>query len=135
MSSVASSSSQPSPKPMTILIKARSTLKIISLENELRFMYKVRPEAPIDIAWAFAAIHEGGYSYHLKDNKKSDGAILFQTRCPIEDLREMWYEKHKDLHVMIETLNYAKDYTGERYFTKYWEQKDDLGKYISDDES
>jgi hypothetical protein len=36
---------------------------------------------------------------------------------------------------MIETINYAKDYTGERYFTKYYEEKDDAGRYISEDES
>ena len=98
-------------------------------------MYKVRPEAPIDIIRAFAAMHEGGYSYHLKDNNVNDGTILFQTRCPIEDLREMWDEKNKDLHVMIQTLNYVKDYTGERYFTKYSYKKDDPAKYISEDES
>ena len=38
---------------------------------------------------------------------------------------------------MIETLNFVNDYTGERYFRKYWdantdEKKDDLAYYNSD---
>jgi len=44
---------------------------------------------------------------------------------------------NKNLHVMIETLNFVKDYTGERYFRKYWdantdEKKDHLAYYNSD---
>jgi hypothetical protein len=43
----------------------------------------------------------------------------------------------KNLRVMIETLNFVNDYTGERYFRKYWdantdEKKDDLAYYNSD---
>jgi hypothetical protein len=38
---------------------------------------------------------------------------------------------------MIETLNYIDDYTGDRYFTRYWDDKERDGDddyYCSDSE-
>jgi len=101
------------------IIKSINDFEKSSNEDEIIYLYKVRFEAGIDIAYAFAAIHMAKYSYYLKDNNSNDGAIIFKTKCPIDELREIWDEMNKDLHVMIESLNYVNDYTGERYYCDY----------------
>ena len=132
-SSMKSSSSQAKPKRPTLYIKARSQLRAdIPTNAKVRYVYKVSAEAPIDIAWAFSALHEAGWSYRMRDDP--NGILCFQTGCDIGELRELWDEKKKDLHVMIESLDYANEYTGDRYFTKYWDNKEEPEAYYSEDE-
>jgi hypothetical protein len=117
----------------TRVIRSRNDSKTLS-DEKFKYVYEVRAEAPIDLVWAFYAITEAGYSYTPKT--ATDGRIIFSTKAHISDLREAWNEQKKDLHVMIETLNYVDDYTGERYFIRYWDAKknDDDDYYCSDSE-
>jgi len=48
----------------------------------------------------------------------------------------IWHTLKKDLHVMVESVDYVEDYVGDRYFTKYWENPTDgsIADYLSDDE-
>ena len=129
------SQSTPSVKNRVLLIKSRDELENAISANKVRGLYKVRAEAPIDLVWAFHALTKAGYTYEPIDSR--DGAILFSTRCSIWKLRLLWNTMNKDLHVMIESLDFANDYTGERYFTKYWdantsEKKEHLAYYNSD---
>jgi len=103
--------------------------------KKIKYVFRVHAEAPVDLVWAFHAITDAGYSYTPKCT--SDGKIIFSTKCHITELREIWDEMEKDLHVMIETLDYVDDYTGERYFTKYMDYNDDkdsVDYYCSEDE-
>jgi len=103
--------------------------------KKIKYVFMVRAEAPVDLVWAFHAITDAGYSYTPKCT--TDGKIIFSTKCHITELREIWHEMEKDLHVMIETLDYVDDYTGERYFTKYIDYNDDkdsVDYYCSEEE-
>ena len=49
-----------------------------------------------------------------------DVTMFTYGHCSLENLRNTIVESGvDDLHVIIETLNYADDYTGERYYTEY----------------
>jgi hypothetical protein len=103
--------------------------------KKVKYIYRVRVEAPVDLVWAFYAITDAGYSYTPKCS--ADGQIIFSTKCSIDELRFLWDDLKKDLHVMIETLDYVDDYTGERYFTKYMDYNDDKNSvdyYCSEEE-
>lgn len=122
-------------KRKTRVVRSRSERSTLTPHDKVKYVYEVRAEAKVDLVWAFAAITDDGYSYTPKCTP--DGRIIFSTKCPIENLREIWNDVNKDLHVMIETLDFANEYTGERYFTKYWdaktsEKKADLAYYNSD---
>ena len=123
----------PTPRK-TRIIRSRSERSTLTPDDKVRYVYEVRAEAKVDLVWAFAAIHDDGYSYTPKCTP--DGRIIFSTKCSIEQIRELWSDLNKDLHVMIESLNYADDYDGDRYFTKYWdaEKKKDDYAYVSDHE-
>ena len=128
------SSSQTKPKRPTFYIKSRNQLNTpLPTNTKVRYVYKVRCEMSVDVAWAFSAIHEEGYSYRMRDDPS--GNICFQTDVTIDEIRELWDEKNKDLHVMIESLNYSNDYSGERYFTRYSDEKNKDDKYISDSDN
>jgi hypothetical protein len=97
--------------------------------------YRVRVETPDDSKWAFAAITNVGRKYKIQDS--TDDTITFTSSVTIWRLRLLWNTANKNLRVMIETLNFVNDYTGERYFRKYYdantdEKKDDLAYYNSD---
>ncbi|CAK7994671.1 Hypothetical protein POVR1_LOCUS195 [uncultured virus] len=47
-----------------------------------------------------------------------DAEVTFESRMSLIEIRELM-ETIPDSHVMIETLNYQKDYTGERYYDDY----------------
>ena len=118
----------------TRIIRSRSDEKGRSNEK-IKYVYKVHAEAPIDLVWAFYAITEAGYSYTPKPS--NDGNIVFSSKCDISELRYLWNDQKKDLHVMIESLDYVDDYTGDRYFTRYWDDKERDGDddyYYSDSE-
>jgi len=138
MSTAINSSSVPAPSSntprKTRVARSRRELKALGLDAKIKYIYKVKAEAPMDLVWAFHTITEYGYSY--KPRPSNDGTIIFSTKVDIEDLREMWDAEKKDLHVMIESLNYVDDYTGDRYFTKYWDANydDDVEYYCSDSE-
>jgi len=110
----------------TRVIRSRSDGKARS-NKKYKYIYEVKAEAPVDLVWAFAAITDWGYSY--KPKCTADGRIIFSTKAPISDLREAWNTQKKDLHMMIETLNYIDDYNGDRYFTKYSDAKEDPEDY------
>jgi len=118
----------------TRIVRSRDERSHIVSDDKIRYVYEVRVEAQVDLVWAFAAIHNDGYSYTPQCTP--DGRIIFSTICSIEQIRKLWNTLNKDLHVMIETLNYTDDYDGDRYFIKYWDakKKDDDHAYISDEE-
>jgi hypothetical protein len=97
--------------------------------------YRARIETPNDSIWAFAAIRNAGRKYKLEHS--TDDTITFTSGVTIWQLRRLWNKMNKNLRVMIETLNFVNDYTGERYFRKYYdantdEKKDHLAYYNSD---
>lgn len=131
------SDSEPSsqPKGRCLWLRSRGDLLKTASGDLVRGLYKVRAEAPIDLVWAFHAITKAGYTY--MPHTSIGGDITFSTKCSLWKLRLLWNTLNKDLHVMIETLNFANEYTGDRYFTKYWdaktsEKKEDLAYYNSD---
>ena len=46
----------------------------------------------------------------------SELEVTFETQLGLETLRQLMMKEIPDGHVMLETLNYQKDYTGERYY-------------------
>ena len=134
MSSI--SASQPS-NVRKLLLNSRRALDNMMPGDKIWVRYKVRVETPDDSTWAFAAITNARCKYKLEYS--TDDTITFSTRVAIWGLRRLWNKMDKNLRVMIETLNFVNDYTGERYFRKYWDantsdQKDDLAYYNSDSE-
>ena len=135
-----SSDSMPSTPPSRptgrcMWLRSRGDLSKTVSGDLVRGLYKVRAEAPIDLVWAFHALTKAGYTY--KPHDSIGDVITFSTRCSLWKLRLLWNTMHKDLHVMIESLDFANDYTGDRYFTKYWdaktaEKKEDLAYYNSE---
>jgi hypothetical protein len=118
----------------TRIIRSRDETKGLEAKK-IKYVYRVKAEAPVDLVWAFHAITDAGYSYTPKCT--ADGQIIFSTKCHITELREIWDDAKKDLHVMIETLDYVDDYTGDRYFVKYTDSNDDnmsVDYYCSEEE-
>lgn len=118
-----------------LLLNSRRALDNTVSGDIIRVRYRVRVEAPLDALWAFAAITDSGRKYKLEHS--THDTITFSSGSSIWMIRRLWNKANKDLHVMIETLNFVNDYTGERYFRKYWdanteEKKDDLAYYNSD---
>jgi hypothetical protein len=138
MSSI--SANQSSESIMKLLLNSRDALNN-TLSSGHRYTtkilvrYRVRVETPNDSVWAFAAITNVGRKYKLESS--THDTITFTSGVTIWQLRRLWNKMNKNLRVMIETLNFVKDYTGERYFRKYWdantdEKKDHLAYYNSD---
>ena len=128
------STSQPS-NVRKLLLNSRRALDNAVSGDKVRVRYKVRVETPDDSTWAFAAITNAGREYKLEGF--THDTFTFTSAVTIWRLRLLWNTIDKDLRVMIETLNFVKDYTGERYFRKYYdantdEKKDDLAYYNSD---
>ncbi|CAK7994666.1 Hypothetical protein POVR1_LOCUS190 [uncultured virus] len=46
----------------------------------------------------------------------SELEVTFETQLGLETLRQLMMKEIPNGHVMLETLNYQKDYTGERYY-------------------
>ena len=118
----------------TRVIRSRNERSTLTPDDKVRYVYEVRAGAPLDFVWAFAAIHDDGYSYKAKI--ATDDRVIFSTKAPINEIRQAWNTQKKDLYVMIQTLNYVDDYTGYQYFTRYWDTKkdpDDYRIYYSDD--
>ena len=139
MSSInANQSSEQTAAPTNVrklLFNSRRALDNMMPGDKIWVRYKVRVETPDDSTWAFAAITNARCNYKLEYS--TDDTITFTTRVAIWGLRRLWNKMDKNLNVMIETLNFVNDYTGERYFRKYWdantdEKKDDLAYYNSD---
>jgi len=118
-----------------LLLNSRRALDNAVSGDKVRVRYKVRVETPDDSTWAFAAITNAGREYKLEGF--THDTFTFTSAVTIWRLRLLWNTIDKDLRVMIETLNIVNDYTGERYFRKYWDantsdKKDDLAYYNSD---
>lgn len=136
MSSVnANQSSEQGRKSGWLLLNSRRALDNTVAGDIIRVRYRVRVETPDDSKWAFAAITDSGRKYKLEYS--TDKTITFTSGSSIWMIRRLWNKANKNLNVMIETLNFVNDYTGKRYFRKYWdantdEKKDDLAYYNSD---
>lgn len=76
--------------------------------------YCFRAEVPLDVEEAM----KGKWFSDLKvtkDQNFPDCEVEFTSELSIEAIRNI-FQKVIDGHVMIESLNYANQYTGERYY-------------------
>lgn len=81
--------------------------------NKYKYEYKFRAECMTDV-----------YDYMSRYPKRfemrtlsgyPDCEVIFESELTIEEIREEM-EDIEDSHVMIESLNYAEEYTGDRWF-------------------
>lgn len=103
-------------------------------DYEVIFQYKSRAECMADVNNACAAMDEVDIEYTFLRCTKADCHIYFETPYPIDVIRKLWYDEKLDLHYMIESLDYADDYTGDRYFEKYENDPKKYENFDSDNE-
>jgi hypothetical protein len=101
---------------------------------EVIFQYKALAECTVDVNNAIAAMDDADIDYTMLRCTTADCHVYFETPYPIGELRKLWYDENLDLHYMIESLDYADDYTGKRYFVKYQKDPKKYENYDSDDE-
>jgi hypothetical protein len=85
--------------------------------------YKFRAECRPDVC---KLIEKYGYVFEditISTARLATGGIIpdvdvtFTSEATIEEIRAFMADVEEDAHVMIESLNYANVYTGERWFT------------------
>lgn len=104
-----------SPEDQTILIKSKEDLYNYLPHKDVVFSYKARPECAADYMTALAVLHEHNIAYVPKQT--TDASLYIETKCTIEDLRKIWTDANKDLHYIVETLNYSENFNGRRWYT------------------
>lgn len=77
--------------------------------------YKLRAEAPVDIAIFVMNTHEELISYTMKGIDMFGYELEFETNISIEDIRSV-LEQVADSHVMNQTLSLSNQYTGIRNY-------------------
>jgi len=122
------------PEGTVYRFKSRKDRKMNLVDYEVIFQYKAIAECPIDINNAIAAMDDAGIEYTILKCTTADCHIYFETPYPIDVIRKLWYDEKLDLHYMIESLDFADDYTGKRYFEKYINNPKKYENYDSDDE-
>jgi hypothetical protein len=83
--------------------------------------YKARVETQSDASYLFHEMSENGicvpkFAYEIKDINSLFLTVDFEAETDIRRLRNIISEM-EDCHILLQTLNYASKYTGDRYYT------------------
>jgi hypothetical protein len=103
-------------------------------DYEVIFQYKALAECMNDVNNAIAAMDDAGIEYTFLRCTKANSHVYFETPYPIDVIRKLWHDEKMHLYCLVETLDYADDYTGVRYFEKFYNDPKKYENFDSDAE-
>lgn len=125
-----------------MIIQSRGQKKQSNSQKNI-YHYAVRAEFEYDISCAKDILFANNcgfivdkiVQYEQSDGKPmSDRYMQFYSSCPISQIRKYLYDNGYELDLMVRTIDYVNDYTGECYFKKHWDDPISRSNYESDEE-